>query len=73
MQRLNDYDRTLSLLLLKRSSFITDGSAWWPFWGEGPFHFCKMGSIMWFFGMGVSAICRKGLQMGQPGGHIGKG
>ena len=39
--------------------------------GEGPFHFCKMGSMMWFFGMGFSAICCKGLQVGRPGGHIG--
>ena len=29
------------------------------------FHFCKNGMV---FGMGFSAICRKGLQMGWPGG-----
>ena len=45
MQRSNGYNRTLSLLLLKRLLFITDRSTWWPFWGEGPFHLCKMGEV----------------------------
>ena len=39
--------------------------------GGGPLHIVEMGSMMWFSGMGFSAVCSQGLQMGQPGGHVG--
>ena len=40
-------------------------------WGWGPLPLCEVGSVMWFFRMGLTAIFCKGVQLGWPCGPNG--